>query len=155
MNTEHKMASKLFVDGASRGNPGPSGAGIYLECGLDNSVKRGYYLGKKTNNEAEYLALLIGLFVAKKYSNTSLMYVYSDSLLLVKQMQGEYRVKKPELQKLYALVKDASASLTCIFTHVFREQNQEADRLANYGVDKKIMLPDSFISLLKTYEIYI
>ena len=146
---------ELFVDGASRGNPGAGGAGIYLRHGLESVVKRGYFLGKKTNNEAEYLAMLIGLCVFKKYSSSSIVHIYSDSQLLIKQLNGEYRVRKPELQKLHQLVKDAATTLTCTFTHVFREDNQEADRLANGGVDKKIPLPLSFISLLRDHEIYI
>ena len=146
---------ELFVDGASRGNPGASGAGIYFRHGTQSIAKRGYFLGKKTNNEAEYLALLIGLFVAKKYGDSSSIHVYSDSQLLIRQLNGEYKVRKPELQKLHKLVTDAAASFTCSFTHVCREDNQEADRLANEGVDKKTTLPLSFISLLATHEIYI
>ncbi len=146
----------LFVDGASRGNPGPSGAGIYLTHNKEVVAKRGYFLGKRTNNEAEYLALLIGIFVAKKTASSGdRLHVCSDSLLLIKQMNGEYRVRKPELQILHMLVKKNIEPFSSVFEHVYREKNVEADALANAGIDTRTSLPLSFISLLRTHEIYI
>ncbi len=146
----------VYVDGASRGNPGPSGAGIYLLHNKEVVARRGYFLGKRTNNEAEYLALLIGVFLVKKEGKPGdKLHVFSDSLLLVKQMNGEYRVKKPELQVLHGLVKEHAASFTCTFEHVYRENNVQADALANAGIDTKTQLPLFFISLLRAHEIYI
>jgi len=147
---------KMYVDGASRGNPGPAGAGIFLSDNKDVTVQRGYFLGKHTNNEAEYLALLIGIFLMKKEGKPGdIVHVFSDSLLLIKQMTGEYRVKKPELQILHNLIKEHSASFMCTFKHVYRENNVQADALANAGVDKKTQLPLSFISLLRAHEFHI
>lgn len=147
---------RMYVDGASRGNPGTAGAGIYLTCNKELVAKRGYYLGKKTNNEAEYLALLIGIFMAKKRMQVGeILHVFSDSLLLVKQMNGEYRVKKAELQVLHELVKKHAEQFTVSFEHVYRENNIDADALANSGIDAKVSLPLSFISLLRTHDIHI
>ena len=146
---------QVYVDGASRGNPGPSGAGIYLLHAKEVVARRGYFLGKRTNNEAEYLALLIGIFLVKKEGNPGdKIHVFSDSLLLVKQMTGEYRVKKPELQVLHGLIKEHAASFVCTFEHVYRENNVQADALANAGIDTKTQLPLSFISLLRAHEIH-
>lgn len=147
---------RLYVDGASRGNPGPAGAGIYVLHNKEVVAKRGYYLGKKTNNEAEYLALLIGILVVKKLASPGdVIEVRSDSLLLIKQMLGEYRVRKPELQVLYQLVTKYIQPYVCSFAHVYREDNAHADALANVGVDSKISLPLSFITMLRTHEIHI
>ena len=154
--TSSKKGWHLFVDGASRGNPGPSGAGIYLSNNGVTIAKRGYFLGKHTNNEAEYLALLIGAFVAKKHMKEEVhLHVFSDSLLLIKQMKGEYRVRKPELIVLHQLVTTYFTGFECTFTHVYREKNVEADALANVGVDTKTSLPVSFISLLRTHNIHV
>ncbi len=145
---------QLYVDGASRGNPGPGGAGIYLTSSDGVVTKRGYFLGKKTNNEAEYLALLIGVSIFKKLAAAhDHLSVFSDSLLLIKQMTGEYRVRKPELQQLHALIKKILEPFSCNFTHVYRENNTEADALANKGIDSKVSLPLTFISFLSTHEI--
>lgn len=147
---------KLFVDGASRGNPGPSGAGVYLLHNTEIVARRGYFLGKRTNNEAEYLALLIGIFLVKKEGKPGdKIHVFSDSLLLIKQMTGEYRVRKTELQILYGLVKEHAAPFSCTFEHVYRENNVQADALANAGIDTKTQLPLSFISLLRAHEVSI
>ena len=147
---------QLFVDGASRGNPGPAGAGAHLLKQDQLVAQRGYYLGQKTNNEAEYLALLIGMFMLKKRAAShDKVHVFSDSLLLIRQMSGQYRVRKPELQRLHALVVEHSNMYECTFEHVYREDNTQADALANLGIDKKTSLPLSFISLLRTHEIHI
>lgn len=147
---------QLFVDGASRGNPGPSGAGIHLLHNKETVSRRAYYLGKRTNNEAEYLALLIGIFLVKKEGKPGdRVEVFSDSQLLIKQMTGEYRVRKPELAVLHGLVRTYAEPFNCVFEHVYREQNVQADELANAGVDKKTALPLSFVTLLRSYEIQI
>ena len=146
----------MYIDGASRGNPGPGGAGIFLSDNKEITIKRGYFLGKRTNNEAEYLALLIGIFLVKKEGKPGdKIHVFSDSLLLVKQMNGEYRVKKPELQILHGLIKEHATPFSCTFKHVYRENNVQADALANAGVDTKTQLPLSFVSLLRAHEFHI
>ena len=91
---------RLFTDGASRGNPGDSGAGIVIED--DQGMRlRGLHrwLGKKTNNEAEYLALIDGLKAVEAWKPDRLE-VYLDSKLVVEQMSGQFKIKKPELQDL-------------------------------------------------------
>ncbi|TBR17991.1 ribonuclease HI family protein [bacterium] len=127
---------KAFIDGASRGNPGPASTGVQL---LDDSgavlKEHGRTLGVQTNNVAEYEALLDALRLAKDLGATELL-VHSDSLLLVKQVQGEYRVKNAGL----ALLKAKAAALIREFSvvklvHVRRELNKDADRLANMALD--------------------
>lgn len=132
----------LYVDGASRSNPGPSGAGIYLTKEHDPIEQRGFYLGTKTNNQAEYLALLIGLYYAQKHvSAHDILIVISDSELLIKQLKGIYAVRNPMLKDLYALVQQKLFCFNYKLTHVLREKNTHADALANKGIDKKIALP--------------
>jgi ribonuclease HI len=144
---------KVFIDGASRQNPGPSGAGVYILANEKPVEKRGFYLGTKTNNQAEYTALLLGLFlVRQKIQKNDPILIISDSQLLVRQLQGAYKIKKPELQKLYACAQHLLKGLNYDVAHVLREDNTYADELANEGIDKKIPLPPAFDSLLTTYE---
>lgn len=146
----------LFVDGASKGNPGPAGAGVYILKNRKPFLKKGFYLQEKTNNEAEYLALLIGIFFLKSHVLPGQrVRVVSDSELLIKQMKGLYKVKKPELQALHLIAKTELAALKVDFEHVLREKNTHADALANEGVDKKISLPLTFLDLLRTYDVYL
>ena len=133
------MKVKAFIDGASRGNPGPASVGVFV---LDDSGKtlkeHGRALGTATNNVAEYTAFLDALRIAKDLGATEFL-VHSDSLLLVKQIAGEYRVKNAPLQALkaraLALMKDFKAVR---LVHVPREQNREADRLANEALDGRV-----------------
>jgi ribonuclease HI len=130
---------RLFTDGAARGNPGDAGAGIVIED--DQGVRlRGFHrwLGKKTNNEAEYLALIDGLKAVEAWKPDRLE-IYLDSQLVVEQMRGAYRIKKPELQDL---AKEAQSVvgrfLDVEFKHVEREQNRGADALANKAIDEHL-----------------
>ncbi len=127
---------RLFTDGASRGNPGDAGAGIVIED--DQGMRlRGLHrwLGKKTNNEAEYLALIDGLKAVEAWKPDRLE-VYLDSKLVVEQMSGQFKIKKPELQEL---AKEAHSLLGHFpkveFKHVEREKNRGADALANRAID--------------------
>ncbi len=145
----------LSVDGASRGNPGVAGIGIYIADGNTDVIKVGFKLGKHTNNEAEYLALLVGVLLLKEKidcKKDSLL-VISDSQLLIRQMQGIYKVKKPELQKINQAVWDQLGALKCTFKHVEREYNTVADMLANQGIDTKHLLPSTLLTVLRNYEI--
>ena len=147
---------KLFVDGASRNNPGPAGAGIYLLKDGEVERRQGYFLGIKTNNEAEYLALILGLLMLDDlYKSGDSVRVISDSKLLVHQIDGTYRVKKAELKPLHrcamAMVKRFSAHVD----HVFRTENTVADKMANHGVDRKIAIPGPIMDLLHRYEVSI
>ena len=130
---------RLFTDGASRGNPGDAGAGIVIED--DQGMRlRGLHrwLGKKTNNEAEYLALIDGLKAVEAWKPDRLE-VYLDSKLVVEQMSGQFRIKKPELQEL---AKEAHSLLGRFaqveFKHVEREKNRGADALANRAIDDHV-----------------
>lgn len=145
---------QLFVDGASRNNPGPSGAGIYIEKDGILFFKNGYYLGKKTNNQAEYLALLLGLFVLEEHvQKGELVHIISDSQLLVRQLNGVYKVKEPSLQQLHGFCKARMVKLDATIAHVLRDENVQADAMANHGVDSKNFPPKHYIALLKDYDI--
>lgn len=145
---------KLFVDGASRNNPGPSGAGIFLVKNGEPLEQRGFFLGIKTNNQAEYLALLLGLYlVGKHFKVGDHLEVISDSQLLIRQLQGMYKVKNSDLQALHAVAKGMLAHLKHTTMHVLRNENVHADRLANEGLDKKIKVPDEFLTLLAQHNI--
>ena len=145
----------LYVDGASRGNPGKSGAGVYLTENKKSVVEKGFLLGIRTNNEAEYLAMLLGVYFFKLHAkkDSSLM-IISDSLLLIRQMQKMYKVKKPELQKFHTIATHELTGFKVSFQHVEREYNTIADALANDGVDKKTVVPLKFLDMLSTYEFY-
>lgn len=136
----------VHIDGGARGNPGSAGAGVYLE--LDGRPWRGIYafLGERTNNFAEYSALLIALEFALK-EGFSQLEVYSDSQLLVRQILGIYRVKNPSLRNLH----DQATSLIARFKrfeirHVRREQNWDADALANKAIDLRRSGEDQYQS---------
>ncbi len=127
----------MHIDGGARGNPGPAGAGVVIK---DDSGQRlhevGYFLGRHTNNAAEYQALILGLKRAVRLADPVVL-VYSDSELLVHQITGRYRVKSPNLigyveQAQSLLLKFENWSIH----HVRREQNRRADQLANIAMDR-------------------
>jgi ribonuclease HI len=126
----------IHCDGAARGNPGPAGAGAYLttpEGEVLAEVAEG--LGETTNNVAEYTAAILGLERAQELGATEVL-LRSDSLLLVNQLTGRFRVKTAHLQPLHRRVRELAASFEHVtFEHVPRERNVDADRLANDGVD--------------------
>lgn len=125
----------LYVDGASFGNPGPSGAGIVLEMNGTVVVERAEDLGYGTNNQAEYRALLEGLGEALQRGVRDLL-VISDSQLLVRQMQGEYKIKAPGLKGLKAEADALCARFDDVrFEHTLREGNEKADELAKMGAE--------------------
>jgi len=147
---------KLFVDGASRNNPGPSGAGMYIEKNNIAEIKEGYYLGIKTNNQAEYLALLFGLFLLHDHvGSDDTVQVISDSQLLVRQLNGVYKVRHSHLQPLHALCQQYIQKLGATVAHVLRDENTQADEMANYGIDCKNIPPKKYIALLKQHDIHI
>ena len=126
-----------YTDGGSRGNPGPAGYGVRLEDAHGALVAElSGALGVATNNVAEYHGLLAALEWARDHRVTNLR-VRSDSELLVKQMNGLYRVKHPGLQPLHRQARLLAHELGRVtFEHVRREQNAEADRLANEAMDR-------------------
>ena len=131
-------ALRLHVDGASRGNPGEAGFGVQVEAGDGRPLAGLYgYLGKATNNVAEYQALLHGLRFALERGAREVE-VFSDSELLVRQVEGRYRVKNPGLLPLFREAKALMARFERVrLKHVPREHNREADALANRAVDER------------------
>lgn len=126
-----------YCDGGSRGNPGPAGYGVRIEDSNGNKIEELHeFLGVKTNNFAEYSGLLAALEFALARGYPQLR-VVADSELMVKQMQGKYRVKSPDLRPLYDEAKRHVAKLQAFrIDHVLRGKNKHADRLANLAMDK-------------------
>lgn len=125
----------MRTDGGSRGNPGPAGAGFVVQSGGATVCRGGRFLGVCTNNVAEYEALISGLecALALGYDDVT---VYADSELLVRQMNGQYRVKNANLRPLFERARELLARFqTSRIAHVRREQNTEADALANEAMD--------------------
>ena len=128
---------RLMVDGAARGNPGPAGCGAVICDGNGAVIKElSRYLGHATNNVAEYQALLMGLEALIELKRNKIV-VQSDSQLLVRQLNGEYRVKDEKLKALYQRATGLLRQFGSYrIVHVRRELNQAADRLANRGIDE-------------------
>jgi ribonuclease HI len=144
----------LYVDGASRYNPGPSGAGIYILKNDFLFIKTGYYLGTKTNNQAEYLALILGSFIVLEHKGPhDVVTVISDSQLLVRQLIGMYRVRQTHLYPLYKLASQLIQQMNAAVHHVLRHANKEADAMANYGVDSTVFPPQNYLEQLKKHDI--
>jgi len=145
---------KLYVDGASRNNPGLAGAGIYILKDDVQAESCGYFLGSKTNNQAEYLALLLGLLHLNKHRESGdMVLIVSDSQLLVRQLEGQYKVKHPDLKPLFALAKTLLLDMNYDVAHVLREDNTKADAMANKGIDTRKRVPQEFITLLEHHGI--
>ncbi|MGO9614758.1 MAG: ribonuclease HI family protein [Dissulfurispiraceae bacterium] len=127
----------LFCDGASSGNPGDSGIGIMLTVG-DQDVAISEYIGPSTNNIAEYRALIRGIQEARKFGVT-IIDIYTDSELMVKQIKGHYKVKSSNLVNLYeqavSLLKDFKKFS---IMHIPREKNLKADVLAKHAIKRKL-----------------
>jgi ribonuclease HI len=130
------MRFRAFIDGAARGNPGPAGAGVYVEPERDRPVLEFWEpLGNTTNNVAEYRALLLALERAEEAGADSVE-IRSDSRLLVEQMHGTFKMRAEHLKPLLAeSILRAKRFRTFSITHIPREQNMKADRLANKGAD--------------------
>ena len=133
---EHVVA---HVDGGARGNPGPAGYGVVIEDHLGKPIAEfSRYLGHRTNNFAEYSGLIAALSYALEH-NYSAVRVLSDSELMVRQMNGVYKVRSPDLRPLYEKARVLAQRLNWFrIEHVRREQNARADRLANEAMDRKI-----------------
>ena len=125
----------MHIDGAARGNPGPAAYAIVLARPGQPVIEEAQSIGTATNNVAEYTALVEGLQMASELGVKKLA-VFSDSELLVKQMNGEYRVKNEDLKPLYAEAKELAATFEKFtITHVRRDQNKRADLLGNEALD--------------------
>jgi ribonuclease HI len=125
------------IDGGARGNPGPAGYGVFITDQTGHKVAElSHPLGNTTNNVAEYNGLLAALRYAIEHNKKALK-VVSDSELLVRQMKGIYKVKNQDLRRLYDQAQQLVAQLEWFqIQHVLREQNRDADRLANEAMDK-------------------
>ena len=130
-------AHTAHVDGGARGNPGPSGYGVVIHDAHGKKIAElSQYLGHQTNNFAEYNGLLSALRYAIAHHIHSLKIV-SDSELMVRQMKGIYKVRHPELRKLYDEAQHLTAQIEHVeIRHALREHNQTADRLANEAMDR-------------------
>jgi len=135
MSPEDRIVA--YIDGGARGNPGPAGYGVHIESPDGSTIDELHGgLGIATNNVAEYNGLLAALDWCREHGGTN-VHIKSDSLLLVQQMKGVYKVKNEGLKSLYG-----KARLLChdigkvTFEHVRREFNKEADKLANLAMDQ-------------------
>lgn len=126
------------IDGGARGNPGPAAFGVVIRNSKGELVAElSEYLGLQTNNFAEYSGLLAALDYAVRENCPSLK-IYSDSELLVRQMQGRYKVNNLALQQLFARAQSLVRKLQSFqIEHVLRERNKEADRLVNKTLDER------------------
>jgi ribonuclease HI len=126
-----------YTDGGARGNPGPAAYGVVIQDKTGREVATlSDYLGHQTNNFAEYQALIAALEYAIQHGEKALK-VVSDSELLVRQINGIYKVKNPTLRDLHARAQQLIRQLEWFsITHVLRSKNQKADRLANAAMDK-------------------
>lgn len=129
----------MYTDGGSRGNPGPAGIGVYIET---LGKKYGECIGVKTNNEAEYGALIFGLKKLKqllgKQSKQSKIQCFLDSELVVKQLNHEYKLSDERIQKFFIEIWNLSLDFKTVeFAHVFREKNKVADALVNEALDSE------------------
>jgi len=128
----------IQFDGGSRGNPGPAGIGIVIRAADDTPILTlGRFIGKATNNVAEYRALITGLEEALKLGAKKI-YIRGDSELIIKQLKGVYRVKHPDMKTLY----DEAMNLLSEFDeykidHNLRHKNELADKLANLAMDRR------------------
>ncbi|GAB6100282.1 ribonuclease HI family protein [Halanaerocella petrolearia] len=128
----------MYTDGGSRGNPGPAGVGAVVYSDQEKIKEVSEYIGQATNNVAEYQAVISGLEVLTKDYSQKKIEVRADSQLLVKQLTGEYRVKSNNLKPLYNQIKELIDNFSQVdFVHIPREQNKEADALANQAMDRR------------------
>jgi len=136
---DNKRRLAIYVDGASRGNPGPSGVGIVIEDGDGvTKVKISSYIGRATNNQAEYRALIVGLREAVRLEAEHVE-IKSDSELLVKQVCGRYKIRNAMLRALFEEVKQLLASFrSSAISYIPRHQNRAADALANQALDRQL-----------------
>jgi ribonuclease HI len=127
------MKLEAYIDGGSRGNPGEAGIGVHFP----GVVRIAEYVGTGTNNFAEYSALLTALRYAV-FMRCSELHVYADSELVVRQIQGEYQVRNEAIRPLYQSAQRWAALIPHFsISHVRREQNKEADKLANLAMDTR------------------
>src|ERR1700676_1789211 len=142
------------VDGGSLGNPGPSGIGVVLDRSEGPTIRIAKWIGRQDNNVAEYVALLEALQCALTLKGSKL-HVYSDSEVVVRQMNGQYVCRSPRLYSLHWICRKLARSLDFSISHVRREHNTEANHLANSAVRTNLSRPSPIhqISVLDAEEI--
>lgn len=130
----------LYTDGGARGNPGPAAAGVVVLEDGEIVAHKSKYLGETTNNQAEYQALILGLkLLHKEFGDYITVIAHLDSELVVKQLNGEYKVKNAEILPRYEEVKKLAKGFEKVsFVHVRREKNHQADALVNQCLDKEL-----------------
>lgn len=130
----------MYTDGGSRNNPGPAAIGVWVET---LNKKYSEYIGEKTNNEAEYAALIFGLkkikaLIGKEKAKSAVVKCYLDSELVVRQLNHEYKLKEKHIQELFLEVWNLMLDFKSVtFMHVLREKNKIADALVNEALDAK------------------
>lgn len=131
------MQVKINIDGGSRGNPG-IGAAAYVICDMQGKVlsQEGYFMEHCTNNQAEYTALKLALIKSAELGAKEL-FIQSDSLLLVKQYLGEYKIKNPDLAARMQTIRRLAAQFIIHIEHVLRHLNKAPDALANKAMDAR------------------
>jgi len=135
--TSSEKNIEVYVDGGSRGNPGPAGGGYAIMSGGKVVTKGSKFFGKKTNNQAEYMALIAALEAVEKTFSDFTVNCFMDSQLVVEQMNGNYKVKSENVKPLFAEVKKISEKLPSFsISHIPREENFLADNLANQAMDR-------------------
>ncbi len=126
----------IFIDGASRGNPGNAGIGVVIIGENQQITEIKKFVGKKTNNQAEYLALITALETFRSPQNISLN-IYTDSQLLANQINNLWKVRNPGITRLFQKAKKLLENFYSVkITHIPREKNKEADTLANLAIDE-------------------
>lgn len=135
-----QLVARAWVDGASRGNPGDAGFGVVFELDGDEEEIAGF-LGSATNNVAEYAGLIAALTYAAQ-SKVERLELFSDSQLLVRQLEGTYRVKARHLLPLFHKAMQLRRQIPAVVVqHVRRSENHDADRVANRAIDELVPLP--------------
>lgn len=132
---------KIFSDGGSRGNPGPAACAFIVEKEGKIIFSQSKYLGKETNNVAEYSGVILALNWLKTFSKkteVNKVYYYLDSLLIVNQLNGLFKIKNENLKKYFNAIKETEKEIpsTIIYKHIYREKNKFADLLVNKTLDK-------------------
>ena len=133
----------IHTDGGARGNPGPAAIGVVIEGPDIGRKEYGEYLGKATNNVAEYTAVIFALkklksLIGSERASQGSVLVHADSELLVRQLNGEYKIKEAGIQKLFLQVWNLRLDFGQVtFAHVPREKNSRADRMVNQALDEE------------------
>jgi len=142
-HTYDRALWQMYIDGAARGNPGPAGIGVYIEKAGHPYWSMGYAIDTCTNNQAEYCALLAGLYYITTHAEPhERVAIYTDSQLLVRHIHGVYRVKDKQLKTLYHRAMTLLSHIPqYTIVHISRSENTKADRLANNGIDGHVQPP--------------